>query len=89
MKLFPLKKYLFLPLLFVCLLLTCSCQKKIRYLDYVSELRSNVFLAETEEFSLRIHSTEKENPYAMDGIPKETSVITEIFLTAPTGCPSP
>lgn len=85
MKLFSLKTYVFLPILLVCLLFACSCKKEVCYFDYVSELRSNVFLAETEDFSLRIHSTKKENPYAMDGIPKESSILTEVFLSVPSG----
>lgn len=67
----------------VCLF--CSCEKPVNYFDYVSELRNNIFLAETEDFSLRIYSVTKETPYATDGVPQETSARTEIYLVAPDG----
>ena len=63
----------------------CSCKSKLEYFNYVSELRSNIFLAQNEDFSLRIYAVEKENPYAPDGIKKETSHRTEVYLVAPSG----
>ena len=73
-------------LLLVCLsAFLFSCKKEIRYFDYVSELRNNVFLASDDEFSLRIYSVEKESPYSADGVPRETNVRTEIWLVAPSG----
>ena len=74
-----------ISLLCVFSLLLPSCKKQIDYFEYVSELRNNIFLAKTEDFSLRIYSVSKEHPYAADGIPKETSSRTEIYLTAPSG----
>lgn len=70
-----------------CLLvfLMTACKKPIDYFDYVCELRSNIFLAHTDEFSLRVFATEKETPYLADGIKRETNVLTEIHLTAPSG----
>ena len=78
------KTLLGLLLVFLCGLLT-SCNKKIDYFDYVSELRSDIFLAETDGFSLRIYAVTKENPYVMDGIPKERSARVEAYLVAPEG----
>lgn len=75
-------------LLTFCLLflaLFSACQKKIDYFDYVSELRDNIFTAETEGYALRIYSVKKESPYAADGIPKEVSARTEIYFLAPEG----
>ena len=76
--------------LLVCLLCTLSfafvgCKKTVRYTDYVSELRSNIFLAKNETLSLRIYSVRKETPYAADGIPQESSQRTEVYLIAPEG----
>lgn len=71
-------------LLFLCSTLLCACHKKVDYFSYVSELRNNIFLAETEVFSLRIYSVQKESPYIADGIPQESSARTEIYLLAPT-----
>lgn len=62
-----------------------ACAKKINYFDYVSELRSNIFLAEADGFALRIYAVTKENPYATDGIPKERSTRVEAYLVAPEG----
>ncbi len=73
-----------LTLLFYLACLT-SCNKKIEYFDYVSELRSNIFLAKTEDFDLRIYATVKESPYATDGIPRECFSRLEAYLLAPEG----
>ena len=78
-------KILSLLLLFCASLLLIGCKEEIRYADYVSELRSNIFLAETENFSLRVYSTIKESPYIADGIPRETNQRTEFYLLAPEG----
>ena len=89
---FLVKKRRFLPLkILLCvvavfLLGLCSaCSQKINYFDYVSELRSDIFLAESDGFSLRIYAVTKENPYVMDGIPKERSTRVEAYLLAPEG----
>lgn len=62
-----------------------ACKKSIDYFDYVSEQRNNIFLAQTDEFFLRVYSVIKEAPYSADGIPMETSPRTEITLIAPQG----
>jgi hypothetical protein len=81
--------FLFLLLIALVALLPLSafsaCKKSVEYFSYVSELRSNIFLAEADGFSLRIHSLSKEIPYAADGIPKKTATITEVKLVAPDG----
>lgn len=88
-KTYPRKKIL--PLL-ICLLLSffclpffSSCKTEIDYFDYVSELRSNIFLAKTEEFDLKIYATKKESPYAADGVPRECFSRLEAYLVAPEG----
>ncbi len=67
-----------------CLFLS-ACKKERSYFDYVSELRSNLFLARNEDFSLRVYSVTKETPYAADGVPQETSPRVEAYLLAPSG----
>jgi hypothetical protein len=62
-----------------------SCTKEVDYFRYVSENRSNVFLAENEDFSLKVYSLTREIPYLSDGIPKTLSTVTEVRLTAPSG----
>lgn len=78
------KSLFFLLLLSFCIVFA-SCNKKVDYLNYVSELRSNILLAETDGFSLRVYAVSKESPYAMDGIPQERSTRVEIYLIAPEG----
>lgn len=62
-----------------------ACKNEVRYFDYVSELRSNIFLAEADGFALRAYAVEKENPYLADGVKRETSTRTEVYLVAPSG----
>ncbi len=71
---------LLLPLLFLG-----ACAKKTNYFDYVSECRSNIFLASNEEFSLKIYAVYKESPYLSDGIPRDCSQRFEAYLVAPAG----
>ena len=85
MNVFSLKKLSFFLFILFTICLLSACQKEVRYDDYVSELRSNVFLAEKEDFSLRIYALEKENPYEADGIKKQTSLLTEVYFSAPEG----
>ena len=73
--------FLFFGLLLIVL---CACNKPVQYFDYVSELRSNIFLAETDGFSLRIYAVAKENPYLSDGAPRETSTRCEVYFLAPS-----
>ena len=75
-------------LLCIFLLLASSfsfvgCKKEIDYFAYVSDLRSNIYLAKTEEFSLKIYCSEKESPYTPDGIPRENFSRIEAYLVAP------
>lgn len=79
-------RFFLVCLALLCMLLTVACKKQgVNYEKYVSELRNNIFLAETETLSLRIYSTNKETPYAADGVPQETSPRTEVYLVAPEG----
>ena len=72
-------------LFFVSIFTFSACEKKVNYMDYVSELRSNIFLAKTENFSLRIYAVSKEYPYLSDGIVQERSTRLEAYLVAPEG----
>ena len=62
-----------------------ACKKEVDYLPYVSEIRSNILLANDGAFALRVYAVNKENPYIPDGIPHETNTRVEIYLTAPEG----
>ncbi len=85
---FRLRRYslsLLLLLLTTFLLFSSACQKKIEYFDYVSELRNNLFLVRTEEFSLKIYSVVKESPYCADGVAQPSAPRFEAYLVAPSG----
>ncbi|MBQ8292051.1 MAG: hypothetical protein IJX88_06080 [Clostridia bacterium] len=74
--------------LFICCLLSfflSACKKETDYFSYVSELRSNLLLAENDGLALRIYAVKKENPYLADGIPRDSSPRVELYLSAPAG----
>ena len=78
------KKFLFLflsAILGVCFF--CGCGKKVNYLDYISEKRSNIYLYSDDEFEVKIHIAQKEAPYSTDGIKGEVSSFCEIFVSLP------
>lgn len=58
---------------------------KVDYFSYVSELRSNILLAQDSDFSLRAYAVEKEHPYLADGVKREMTKRAEIHLIAPEG----
>ena len=58
---------------------------KLDYFDYVSELRSNVLIAQTENYALRVYAVEKETPYNADGVRREMTTRAEVYFTAPSG----
>ena len=73
-------------LLFCSILLSLTaCKKRVDYFSYVSELRDNIFLAETEDYSLQAYSIIKETPYFADGIVMECSRRIEVRFIAPQG----
>lgn len=47
-----------------------------------------MLVASKNNLSLAVYATEKETPYAADGIKRETTPRAEIYLTAPTGVES-
>ena len=61
----------------------CGCGKKMNYLNYISEKRSNIYLYSDDEFEIKIHVSEREAPYSTDGIKGDVSGFTEIFVKLP------
>lgn len=51
----------------------------------VSELKSDIFLAETEEFSITLSCVSREHPYLSDGVVAERSDYIEISLVSEIG----
>ena len=58
---------------------------ELDFFDYVSELRSNILIAEQNPYLLKVYAVEEEYPYSADGIKRETTSRAEIFFTAPSG----
>lgn len=78
------KKFLLL-ILAVCTA-TCffyGCGRQANYLNFVSEKRSNIYLYSNDGFEIKIHVSERETPYATDGIKGAMSDFCEIFVTLP------
>lgn len=75
-----------MALLFLALILPLSaCSKSVDYFSYVSELRDNVFIAQSQDYSLRVYSVAKEHPYIADGVKNDVSRRAEFYLCAPSG----
>ncbi len=55
------------------------------YSSRISEARSDLFCAETEEFSVVLSCVSREYPYLADGIPCERSMTIEIVLNDAQG----
>jgi len=68
---------LILPILFLFGMTGC---KKSGYEEQLSDVRSDLFLAETEEFSLSLACISRETPYLTDGVAAEMSNLIEIVL---------
>ena len=77
--------FLLLPILLLPLLTAC---KNIDYNAYISDERSDIFCAETENYSIVVSCIEREYPFMTDGIVGTRSKTVEATLTEkePTGC---
>ena len=69
--------FLLVPLLSLVLLAGC---KGTDYTKHLSDVRSDLFAAETEDFSLTLSCITRETPYAADGIACNTQKLIEITL---------
>lgn len=74
------------PLLLLPMLSGCG---KRDYYTYVSEAKTDIFIAQTETFNVTLSCIEREYPYISDGIPCPLTRVVEISLTgelAPAAC---
>ena len=67
----------------LCTLTACGRNPAIK--EYFSEYRSNLFLAETDAFSLRAYALKKEHPFVADGMVGEMTSRVEIYISAEGG----
>ena len=75
------KKRLFLLAGAAALLPALAACAPYDYSDRLSEVRSDLFLAETEEYSLQLSCIEREYPYADDGIPCPMTKFVQVLLS--------
>ncbi|MCL2796575.1 MAG: hypothetical protein FWD58_00760 [Firmicutes bacterium] len=70
----------------VCLLMLPACQPAMqRYGHLVSELRDNVYVAESANYSVQIITGKREDPFLMDGHAGATRDFTVITVTPKIG----
>ena len=74
------KKFSALILLTGLLPMLAACKRGPDYFTYVSELRSDLFVASEEEFSLTVACISREYPYNGDGIKAPLCDLVEITL---------
>lgn len=74
---------LLLPLLF----LPVGCKQAPDYFAFVSDVRSDIFRAETPEFEVTVSCLEREHPFAPDGVVSPKSRTVEVVLAekSPSG----
>lgn len=77
---YSMKKFSLLLLLTGLVPLLASCKQSPDYFSYVSELRSDLFTASEEEFTLTVACISREYPYNGDGIKAPLSDVVEITL---------
>ncbi len=75
------KKFLLPVVLLSALLPALSGCGKYDYSAHISEAKTDLFLAETEEFSVSLSCVRREKPYVADGIPCPMSTVAEIVLS--------
>ena len=64
---------------------TTACSKQLDYTQYLSENRQNIFIAERENFHLKIYAVDKEYPYCTDGFVGEVTSRVEVYFSIKNG----
>lgn len=68
-------------ILLAALLPVLSACRQEDYTEHISEVRRDIFCAQTEDFTLTLSCTSREYPYADDGIACPMSDLIEVTLT--------
>lgn len=63
------------------LLPLAGCAKPYDYTLHLSEIKRDIFLAETAQFGVTLSCVEREHPYASDGVTCPKSMLMEVVLT--------
>ena len=75
------KKFLLVLLALLSILPFTGCSKEIDYTKYISEKRVNMYLYENDGISIKIYCSEREQPYAADGICGNMGDFCEVFIS--------
>lgn len=70
----------------VCALSACS--PKTDYTEYISEMRSEIYLYKDDETDLKIYCVRREQPYNADGICGDMCDLIEIYAQFANSCES-
>ena len=83
------KKVIFVTFGLISLLFgLTACAARYDYTQHLSEVKRDIFLASTEEFSVTLSCISREHPYASDGISCPMTSIGEVTLVAKSGASS-
>lgn len=74
------KKFILALLPIPFLLLPAACAKNYDYSKHLSEVRSDVFCAETDAFTLTLSCVSREHPYAADTVTCPMTKFLEVVL---------
>lgn len=77
------KLLLFTAGLLISALTLSGCSKSVKYSDYISEKRTDIYLYEGDDTKIKIYCSQREQPYAADGIKGDVSDFIEIFVSLP------
>ncbi|MCH5147814.1 MAG: hypothetical protein J1G05_00435 [Clostridiales bacterium] len=77
------KVLLFTAGLLIAAFALAGCTKSIRYSDYISEKRTDIYLYAGDDTQIKIYCSQREQPYAADGIKGDVSDFIEIFVSLP------
>ncbi len=79
------KKIVFLISVFcAAICITAGCKSKgTDYSDYISEMRSDIYLYSNDGLEIKIYRSQKESPFNADGIKGEMCDLTEIYVSLP------
>ena len=81
---FNMKKFLFAAAgLLAAVAALSGCAKSVKYADYISEKRSDIYLYAGDDTEIKIYCSQREQPYAADGIKGDVSDLIEIFVILP------
>lgn len=76
--------FLILSLLLPMLFLPVACKNSEDYFSYVSDERSDIFCARTEDYDVTVSCMEREHPFATDGVVSPRSKTVEVVLAEKT-----